>query len=154
LPKIKIIESGWSNFTGNFGGVEFVDGVSVGDVSESLCDRIACSIRMESVETGLQVGIQQRLIDNATVRAEVIEALETAENEPVTSELKEPHKKEVMHFYTEDELDLIVEENGINGLRNIGNKLNVKARSIPELIADILRAQSDIKAKIATETQS
>jgi len=53
----------------------------------------------------------------------------------------EPHPKESKPKYTKEGLTDIAVKKGIAGLRKIGNKLNIKFRSIPEGIREILEAQ-------------
>ena len=52
-------------------------------------------------------------------------------------------------FYTFEQLGDVVDESGIQGLRDIAKPYGVKGRSIPDLISAILRAQDIARARRA-----
>jgi hypothetical protein len=144
--KIKIVEKGWETFSDNIGGVDFVDGVSVREVTEYEIARIAGSIQVINLETGKQLN------DAATLSENIGTVLDPRPDASVITQKQfdqlnvndAPAKPEVVgaKVYTNDELLKIADEKGINGLRDIGNTLSVKGRAIPELIENILAAQA------------
>lgn len=143
--RVKIIEPGWENFTGEFGPANFEDGVSIFPLSPVHVDRVAAELRVVDAddEAGGQIGPQVRLIEAKCVSLDVLDRLETAENEPelplVAPEPPPPPEPEKL--WTKDELFNVADKDGIKGLRAIGDPLGAKGRAIPELIEDILTAQ-------------
>lgn len=143
--KIRIVQRSHANLTGDYGGVAFKNGVSVEDVPEAYYDRIANSIKVVDAETGEQVGIAVRMLASKTQRIENFKQIERERAEKLRVNRKDPlvGKPLVMptKTYTEEELGDVVEDKGINGLREIATPLNVRGRSIPDLIRGILAAQ-------------
>ena len=52
-----------------------------------------------------------------------------------------------LRLYTQEELEAVADKQGINGLRAIADPLQVKNRSIPGLIAEIVAAQQKLVVK-------
>lgn len=146
--QIRIVQKGWEKYTGNFGSHEFVAGVSVDKLTEVYQDRVATQLHCVDVETGDQIGPAYRVIQSRKQR----------EAAPILTPMKGPEAdvrladvaKDVAakaaaiaakRYYTVKELEAVVDEKGILGLRDIGAEFNVKARAIPDLIANILKAQ-------------
>jgi hypothetical protein len=125
--KIKMVQPGYEQFTGNFGGVEFLDGVSVVDVAPMIATRIANVVRVENVEDGVNPSASQTALDSYSTPMEL---------RPQDVPAAKPQK------YTAAELESIASKEGIKGLRKIGDTFGVKATGIAELIALILRAQT------------
>lgn len=152
--RIRILERGWETFTGDFGSVLFKDGVSIELLPEVFIDRVATQLRTIDVDTGLQVGPQQRHLDSMAVRMTVVEpskgpvnrmGLAKADQVAIAVENGQEEKASVK-LYTEDELYKIAESGGVDGgiigLRKIGAEYGVKARALTDLIVSILRAQA------------
>lgn len=155
MQKIKIVEAGYDKFTGEFGQIEFIDGVSAYPVSERDAARLGAFVRIEK-EDGeqagdnvkhvagydLQVEPEQVLRNAAEPKAQVegdttpegTEAAVAPEN-GVAAAVVEPKK------YTREELGAIADEHGLEGLREIGNQFGVKAVSIAKLIDLIVEKQ-------------
>jgi hypothetical protein len=129
--KIKMVQPGYEQFTGNFGGVEFVDGVSVVDVAPMIATRIANVVRVENAENGVNPSASQTALDSYSTPMAL---------RPQDVPAAKPQK------YTEAELEVIASKEGIKGVRKIGDTFGVKATGIAELIALILRAQTQGEA--------
>lgn len=125
--KIKIVQPGWEGFTGNFGSIDFKDGVSVNDVSDMEAARIGAVVRVENDE-GHDPSMAQRIIDTYDQPAPQGKTTIEAAEEP------QPECK----FYTAAELEEVADKKGIKGLREIADPLGVKGKSIGELIHEIL----------------
>jgi hypothetical protein len=125
--KIKMVQPGYEGFTGNFGGVEFVDGVSIADVAPMVATRIANVVRVENVEGGANPSASQAALDSYSKPMEL---------RPQDTPAPKPQK------YTEAELEAIAGKEGIKGLRKISDPLGVKSNGIAELIALILKVQT------------
>lgn len=162
--KIKIIERGWETFSDVLGGVKFENGVSVDDVPEHLITRIGAVVRTEAV-TGGQVGAAQQLIDAKNMTPPEDVRIAPTPPAPVTPEPlpelvsdlvpKDPEVVEVApelpevpapkaHIWTEAELADVADKKGIEGLREIADPMNVRARSIRELMTGILEKQKNV----------
>lgn len=162
--KIKLVERGFETYTGPLGDIDFVDGESVEELSRSQINRIASSIRVESLD-GLNLGVTQELLDRHQDVAEVVVALPTqesldiqaAEAEAQQSEVEleeilnlvdtsEPVAAPITVFatprHTEQSLALVADEGGIVGLRAIAEEFGVKGNSIAKIIEEILTAQA------------
>ena len=163
--RIRIVAKGWEGFTGKMGqGVEFIDGVSVDDVSQIERNRIAANVLVEDAESGDQIGpaaanlALRGIPAGDDVRMErATKAAEAAEARRVAQELmdKEELEKEAAlleaakkasdaetPIYTRDELEAIARNDGIKPLRDLGDTYGVKGRSISEMIEAILKAQA------------
>lgn len=125
--KIKIVQQGWEKFTGTFGVVEFVDGVSVNDVSRTEAQCLAAAVSIVNLE-GKDPSAAQAIIDTNPTPAKVASIL--------TEDLVE---KPPAVTYTADQLAEIADKSGIKGLRAIADPLNLRGNSIAELIGKILR---------------
>lgn len=138
--KLRIVEPGWEGFTGNFGGVEFVDGLSVdSDVSAREAGRVASTIRIET-EDGKNPSVSQLILDMAAMPMSQ-DMVRDANTGSFNSDAPPaPDRKR----YTQDELMLIADTKGINGLREIGAEYDVRDTSIVKLIDKILIAQDAI----------
>lgn len=149
MKKLKIVSKGWQGYTGYLGITEFKDGVSVDPVPRHIADRMTGIAMFEEInEDGenVQAGIAHRLVAESAARIPVQAPLqrqsmaERIEEERLDALRNE--KPPVQRFYKSGELQKIADEKGMKGLRVIGDSWGVKARSIPNIIGEILRAQS------------
>lgn len=166
MPIIKLLQHGFDTLTGEIGGIEFKDGVSVENISRRDADRIGASMMVEDVDSGEQYNaastIEKKLRadrhsdmvsrenENAVEPAEpapesapgpeVVEEPEPEEVDEVGAELERVEEAEAK-VYTEAELAQIADEDGIAGLREIAAPLGVSDKSIRGLIPKILQAQ-------------
>lgn len=135
--RIRITEKGWENFSSHFGGVEFVNGLSVEPVSPSVMNHLGSIIRVEAVDSMAQVGYAKVVKDSQNTGAAVQKELErTSENGQSKSKLEKPTVV-VTDRYSKVDLEAIADEKGITGLREIASKLGLKGRGIAELIDEI-----------------
>jgi len=146
--QVRLAQKGWENFTGDFGQVIFQNGVSVSKVTNFEYDRIATQIRVVDNETGEALGPGQRQQQAHTVHAPLKKASITPEGEVKQGEPEIDNRQVLLG---REALYKIVDTSGIDGLRKIAAPLGVKARSIPELINAIDRAQKSLAAKRAGE---
>jgi len=165
--KVRIVSKGWETFTGQMGpGAIFKDGVSVDDLHPRIIARIGSSVKIEDAETDEQVGpavIAQLMHDKpiapavAVIKREDVEVAAEVEKEKLIEAEKEDAKKaaealeaakekkvdeEADIVYTREELEAIAANDGIAGLREIGEVHGVKGRAIAEMIDEIIEAQN------------
>lgn len=144
--KIKIDKEGYEQFTGQMGTVSFVDGVSVADVSEVEAKRLGAALPIVWLdEKGEHAGVANVAADLVAayrLQAKVEEMVVGVDKEREKPVATAPVEPVVRKHYTEAELAAVADKHGIAGLREIGAVWNVKGRSIPELIKDILNAQA------------
>ena len=127
--KLKLTAVGYENFTGLFGTVEYVDGLSVSDVMPQTAKRVACVISVEW-EDGTKVGVADALIANQNM---------PAPDETATVIPPEPSTVPVTtKAWTEEELGAVADEKGIAGLREIAEPYGIKGNSIAGLIKAIM----------------
>lgn len=153
MSKVKITEPALSEFTGVLSGVEFVKGVSVGEVTQAKKDQIGASLRLAEIVDGQesQVGAATTVSKGFQASADSVkedrksivgkpkqkaEQKTEPEKKVKQSEVKQPAKT-----YTEEELAKVADEKGIAGLRDIADDFGVKGRSIRELITEIMQKQ-------------
>ena len=155
--KVKITAAGWSSFTGDFCNMQFKDGVSVDALPRLIIDRVAAIIQCELIddagaEVG-QAGPTARLVGLTDVTVPILEPLrvmteaeaEAERQQGIAAALSAPSN---VALYTQDQLEIIAGKEGIGGLRAISDKWRVKGRSINQVIFEILRAQSEFKARV------
>ena len=134
--RFKISEPALMGFTGDFGEIEFVDGISTDNLSSRQIDRLAAIVRGFGVDSGgeeKQVGVAHRIVANRDDLAPVATILSAETN---ATELAPATKQ-----YTHASLSEVADSGGISALRKIATDFNVKGKSIPELISLILAAQ-------------
>jgi hypothetical protein len=153
--KIKLVEPGYEGFTGIFGTIEFLDGVSVDHVSRSETYRLASLIRIEDAEGGPFAGIAaDAAARNATTQvvtlptlAEVqaAEAAAKAATEAAPVVVVPEQVTPDFKAYTQAELEGIADKSGIAGLREIADPMNIKGTSVAKLIEQIVAAQTPVE---------
>lgn len=154
MKKIKIVAKGWETYTGFMGMVEFVNAVSVDAVPQQVADRLSAVIEIVEIDEDgeKQAGTAARLVGGATIAAPVIDAMNRASEADLRAEQvkisvnngKPPTEK----LYSVSDLEKIADEKGIHGLREIGDRWNVRERSIPGLIKVILKAQAEFQKRV------
>lgn len=153
MARLRMTENGFTSFTGEMGMIEWLNGESVEDVPQRIADRISGMIRVESIDTGKQVGAQVRAETMLRVDALVDPGMKRA----TEKELEEERARDAINegnvpvetFYSLDELQSMADLTGLRGLREVGDKWGVKGREIGDLIKKILTAQSEFKEKQA-----
>jgi hypothetical protein len=143
--RIRIIESGWEGFTGDFGVTAFVAGVSVDLVPWIEQQRLGGLLRIESAESDeieAQLGPSAELVRGRALAAddERVAAVNTGVA-GVNGEMRLAIER-----FTREDLEDIADRKGINGLRDVAKAWGVKGRSIAELIHEILEAQEAANA--------
>ncbi|MER9176320.1 hypothetical protein NKH72_22330 [Mesorhizobium sp. M0955] len=154
MKHLKIVAKGWKGYSSVIGGVKFKDGVSVEPVPRHIADRITGGISMVEIhDDGSEhpAGVAHRLVKEARSRAPVVEPLTRATDKELEDEAKldalRAERAPVERFYTREELEKIVEEKGLRGLREISDPWDVKHRAVAPLIAMILHAQDQFLNK-------
>lgn len=166
--KIRILDPGFANLTGLFGTTDFVDGVSVEEVSKAEAARLGTIISIECVETGVNPSLTQHMADLhdkntdelglkfANLRKATSTVPEVAENQPESLAQIEvgnqtlPKPVVVLGYdYTEDQLDNLVRTQGIAGLRAFTEQYDVNDRSV----AGIVKKMMELKALHAPVAQ-
>jgi hypothetical protein len=151
--KIRITAPGWETYTGNFGGVDFSNGLSNDILSRKqidfLCGLVACDLTDEEGNAIAQGGIAARLVGGVNV-GEAPTSLRKATQDEIDADRRDrlaDAGRAPTKIYTKDELTTIAQKEGINGLRAIGDKWSVRDRSINKLILLIVQAQAAFVAR-------
>ncbi|MEB0029210.1 hypothetical protein QN372_00455 [Undibacterium sp. RTI2.1] len=134
--KLRITQLGFEGYSGQMGVINFEDGLSTADVL------VIDAVRMSAVmlcewEDGTSVSITQSIIDNAHSPAPMFvsgaegqhdtEKVETAKNDQTSKPV-----------FTEEQLSVLADSEGIKGLRALGDPIGVKGNSIKDLIAALI----------------
>ena len=147
MKKLKIVAPGFDGYTGNLGGIDFVDGVSVDPVPRIFANRLSAAMMMVEIDDGSEVdaSVAYRLIAESESRAPVLEELPRQTEEEKTEENVEMVKRANLSdvvILSRDELEALLAKDGIKGLRDIAKPWGVKERNAVALIELILEAQS------------
>jgi hypothetical protein len=155
MKRIKIVQKGWENYTSWLNGVEFENGVSLTAVPRHIADRIGGTISVVEItngEEGDTVNPAARLISGKDVEAAVVKPLLHPTPEEVEKERKALAEaagtKPASVFYSREALEEIADHKGLKGLREVAAPWNVRDRSIPALINEILKAQDAYIARV------
>jgi hypothetical protein len=149
--KLVLKELGWETFTGHMAGLDFVDGVAIGEPHPRLFARLTSNMKVALVdENGKEkdASFAAGFISALEVAAEVIPPMKTLQelmDEGWTQEQPKVESKKAkvaIDKVTKEELEKIADKDGIEGLREFVKEKNleVKARSVPELIEKIVEA--------------
>ncbi len=135
-------------FNGMLGAVKFEDGVS-GELTHREANAICASMRAEVIEGDESQVVNRSYEMNKDKEAPVKPAMDTnkgidgrTELEKIADEEAEASRQENKVVYTEEQLGQIADDKGIAGLREIGDKLGVKDKSVLGLIGEILATQN------------
>ena len=151
--RLKLVQAGYENFTGEIGAYWFEDGVSVELIRRADRDRMSTAFQFEEVNDDGSTqpsGIAHRLVADAAERLGSFEPLQRQTEEEKTAELlaeKLKAKVAPTEIYTAEQLVALADKRGIKGLRTVADKWGVKHRSIPVLIEMILEKQAAFTAK-------
>lgn len=94
---------------------------------------------------GTTVDLKESIIKDNKEIFYVVEDKEKAIPKEMKEEEKEIDKEEIklsQPLFTKEDLQKIADEKGIAGLREIGDKMNIKFRSVEEGIRELLAAQN------------
>lgn len=160
LQKIKHTAAGWEHFTGDFGSVQFTDGVSDFPQTRIIVDRLSAFLTFDLISddggNDGQAGAAARLVSSKCIPMEVEPPLETQSDEDRANEVQKAIdaalKNPAQRLYSEGELVSIGETDGIKGLRDVAKPWGVRDRNIEKLIFAILAAQAEFTARKATRS--
>lgn len=137
--KIVLLEPQFSGYSGMLCGVQFENGVSVAELPFIDQQRICASMRASTVE-GKNVSPSAAYSDRGELAADLITEPVAPDIVPMKRGTPDEPTKQIQTF-TREELESIADNEGIAGLRVIGNQVGVKAKGIVEMIEGILKAQ-------------
>lgn len=159
--KIRILDKGFAKLTGLFGTVEFVDGVSIEDVSAAEAARLGTILSIEDANTGVNPSTTQLMVDThkknmhelGLVSANIVHSSELPKEVPVVVSKPEageaPKAPEasaspvVLDWtFTEDDIDAIVKKEGVAGLRSFAEPYDINDRSIAGLVQKLMEAKA------------
>lgn len=162
--KLKLTGSGFENFTGQMGALDFVDGVSVGDVSPVDARRVAGVITAIWLDSEQSPNVAESLLLNQDTPAST--DLNASGIDPIAAfphvDIKKPDdsgesvtpvapvesksdeqilmEQAAELYWSEKELGEIADKEGIKGIRAIADPAGIKGNSVAGLISDILAA--------------
>lgn len=163
LVTVTVKAEGWLNYTGSLAGHAFVDGRSVNAIPLRAALKIGAIVEVydeQDVRLHPSTYPREPGVSDRPAIGQVTYPTADAESTPApyVPETPAPEQDEAIDLepartidaltgqvkvtYTRAQLEAIADKRGINGLREIGEPLEVKGRSIPELITKILEAQA------------
>jgi hypothetical protein len=143
--KIRLADVGYEKFTGLFGTTEFVDGVSVNEVSNAEARFLAALVRVEELDTGNDPGDNAKFQRSFEMSAPIEDPLLRGRYEAPEIDLA-ALQANAAALHTRESLEGVADKFGIAGLREIADPLGVKSTSIVKLIDEILTAQQRVAA--------
>lgn len=159
--KIRITDPGFANMTGLLGQVEFVDGVSVDEVSKAEAARLGTILAIEELDTGINPSTTQMMVDLHHKNLEELGIKEAGLRKVVPGELQaSPEvvdqasvttpqnpagivRSELTYDFTEDDLAAIADKQGIAGLRAFADQYKVNDKSVAGLIKKLLALKAE-----------
>lgn len=157
LDKIQIrLSGGLANYSGYIRGHRFVDGVSVAEIPIQEVLAIGSAMQVFNMD-GAQVSPVLTRVDYSKMTSQTTQTVEPVRREPEPEPEPDEFDDEAVGFYapneqmasakvwTAEELELIADAEGIQGLREIAAEFDVKERSITGLIEGIVEAQEKAK---------
>ena len=156
--KLRILDPGFANLTGPFGTVEFVDGVSVEDVSSAEAARLGTIISVEVVGTGVNPSTTQLMVDVHNKNLDELGLtqpglLQPVPEAPIKELVPESPSSSVeagadgapvlSWAFTEEQLDALVKKEGIAGLRAFSEQYGINGQSIAKIVKALLVAQAE-----------
>jgi hypothetical protein len=148
--KLRLTQSGYEQFNGALGHIEFEDGVSKNDVSQADAMRIACAITVEW-EDGNNPSPSHALIQGQNEGAPVVDELPRDQSTDVEPEGSVPADDgldfvdpddelpaESGKSFSEEALEKIADEGGIKKLREITAPFGIKSNSVADLIRQMV----------------
>lgn len=152
---VRIMKAGFETYTGPIGAVSFTDGVSDDPLTQRDVDRIAGVFQIELIDgNGVslgQAGAAARLVGGATLPVPVLEPMARATEAQAEAE-QNALKLEAdvaPEIFTKEQLEHIASTGGIGAVREKAKPWNVRDRSIPNIIKEILKAQDTYLARRA-----
>ena len=142
----RIATPGYEGFTGDLGGVEFVDGVTARDYPIAFIDRLSANFLIVEAESGAFAGLVTRLAETAAIPFVAPTDLEQMSDEQIAIANQAAVQKSARivtldEVFTREQLEAIADKKGIAGLREIAAPYGVKDKSITGLIEAVLKAQ-------------
>lgn len=165
--KVKILDKGFANYTGAFGTVSFVDGVSE-EISNAEATQLGNILAVENVETKENPSITQQMavrrdqsMAEISKRQTPIEPSGTPKqvfgvpNDAGDKILPLADKTQMRNIvqnglsydYTEADLDALVQKEGIAGLRAFAEPYGVNGRSIAGMVKELMEQKGLIGVK-------
>lgn len=137
--KVRLLQAGYEDFTGQLGRNHFEGGVSVEPLLPIHAHFIGAAMDAEYEDgTPINPALSYAISMAATPQEAEARAQEKADDLAAADAAAVGAIKAV---YTREQLEEIADKRGIKGLREIGDELGVKANSVTALIDDILKAQ-------------
>lgn len=160
--KIRLLDPGFAGYTGLFGVVEFIDGVSV-EISAAEAERFGTILPVEVVGgefEGQNPSTTQKMVDLAKKNTEELGLREQALTQgqapapvvppepqaPVQTESTGEETKvptELSYDYTAEQLAELADKQGIAGLRAFTDAYGVNGKSIAGIIAAMLTLKAE-----------
>lgn len=156
--RLRILDTGFANMTGLLGTIEFVDGVSVEEVSSAEAARLGTILSIEVVGTGANPSTTQLMVDTHNKNLSELGLTQPGLLEPqpeapvkelapespsVSAEGEQPGKPVLSWDFTEEQLDALVKKEGIAGLRAFSEQYGINGQSIAKIVKGLLDAKAN-----------
>lgn len=139
---VNLVETSTIKFCGTHGRHEYVEGRSVNKLQLREAMRIGATLEATD-DDGVQLtGSNFELLAEKHTSAPVVEVKVELPSQPKFEPQPEPELLVMKTAYTREQLESIADKRGLAGLREISDPLNLKGRSIPDLVKEILAEQT------------
>lgn len=134
----KITQPGWENYTGELGGAQFVNGVSVDELDSRQINRIGANLRIETMD-GEQLTPHTHVFQEQAVEQSAVHEDSVVESDgPEVVVIGAQGVVTAEGVYTREQLEALADKGGIAEIRKVSDLLGVKGKSISSLINGIL----------------
>jgi hypothetical protein len=143
MNHIKLLDPNYAEFTDYLGVVKFTNGVSDEPVPNHLVNQmIAIGYAISYTDSDIQIGLYDLKHDteHPALTPSIPTLAEIQESAEVVPEEAKTETPTSGSGYTLEQLEAIADSQGIKGLRDIADPLEVKGKSVEALIEGILNA--------------
>ena len=154
MPILRITEQGFDGYTGLLGEIHFKDGVSIENVSRADSRRLASIMGIVEEGTGRNPSEAQEMIETRDMTFEEVAEYRSVDPQPLA-----PKEGEAFGFqtpgqeipatdlepvasldysFTQEDLEKIADEKGIEGLREFAAPYDVRGASIMAIIKSLM----------------
>jgi hypothetical protein len=148
VSKIRLRDPAYKYFNGDMGGVEFENGETKDHVSQRDIDRLGCILAIDIFD-GTAMAINDSLIRDHSKKAVVVKASTRGTADEKEAEMEESRGRGVAKapakILSHEEVEAIADRKGIQGLREIAEPLNVRGRSIGDLVRGLNKRFDDCR---------
>jgi hypothetical protein len=152
MPRVKIVQPGFETYNGIIEGAQFNEGSSIESLSQFSAERIGAFMKVVNADNEDEpLGLGYRMANAKGSGVEPRAPLERIVRTKTGKTKEAPKKSKLISYeFTKDELELVADKDGIQGLRKVADQYEVRGRSISEIISSLMALKANQEAKLAS----